>query len=322
MSRVVVDSVLGFYERRMRERVFPPSDASVSPKMQSGTVTVVQRTNSDFRLNPHLHILALDGVFVEDVDGAPRFEQLPELRNVDVAELVTVIRIRVLRLLARRGVIDDAEPLTLLPTDLAEREPVLAELAMAAVSGLPPAGPERRERPPLRLGDYPAASLTGPLCATDRGFTLHAATVARRDDVAGREALARYVLRPPLAQERVAVLADGRVRVTLKRAFSDGTTAVEMDPLSLLCRLAASVPGPGFHTVRYGGVLAAAAEWRPLVVPAPPSEDEQSDSAAPSPDETGPPSRPPTHRSRWRPWTELLKRSFSSTSAARDAAQR
>jgi hypothetical protein len=29
---------------------------------------------------------------------------------------------------------------------------------------------------------------------------------------------------------------------TLKRAFSDGTVAVEMDPLSLLCRFATAVP--------------------------------------------------------------------------------
>ena len=31
-----------------------------------------------------------------------------------------------------------------------------------------------------------------------------------------------------------------------------------MDPLSLLCRLATSVPLPRFHTIHYAGVLAAA----------------------------------------------------------------
>jgi hypothetical protein len=35
------------------------------------------------------------------------------------------------------------------------------------------------------------------------GFTLHAATRAGALDSAGREALLRYVLRPPVAQERV-----------------------------------------------------------------------------------------------------------------------
>jgi Putative transposase len=43
--------------------------------------------------------------------------------------------------------------------------------------------------------------------------------------------------------------------------FSDGTVAVDLDPLSLLCRLVALVPAPRFHTVRYFGVLAAAAKW-------------------------------------------------------------
>ena len=48
------------------------------------------------------------------------------------------------------------------------------------------------------------------------------------------------------------------MRITLKKAYTDGTIAVDMDPLSLLCRLATSVPPPRFHTVRYAGVLAAA----------------------------------------------------------------
>jgi hypothetical protein len=81
-----------------------------------------------------------------------------------------------------------------------------------------------------------------PLCASLDGFTLHAATHAGAHHAAAREALLRYVLRPPIAQERVAVQQDGLVRLSLKRAFADGTALVDMDPLSLLCRLAASVP--------------------------------------------------------------------------------
>jgi len=83
----------------------------------------------------------------------------------------------------------------------------------------------------------------------------------------GREALLRYVLRPPLAQERLELRPDGLVRITLKKAYADGTVAVDMDPLSLLCRLAASVPPPRFHTVQYAGVLAPASPWRSRVGP-------------------------------------------------------
>ncbi|WP_437741131.1 transposase [Sorangium sp. So ce302] len=33
---------------------------------KTGSVTVVQRTSSDLRLNPHLHVLFLDGTYHED----------------------------------------------------------------------------------------------------------------------------------------------------------------------------------------------------------------------------------------------------------------
>jgi hypothetical protein len=59
------------------------------------------------------------------------------------------------------------------------------------------------------------------------------------------------------------------VRITLKRAYADGTVAVDMDPLSLLCRLATSVPPPRFHTVKYAGVLAPASRWRARIAPKP-----------------------------------------------------
>jgi hypothetical protein len=55
-------------------------------------------------------------------------------------------------------------------------------------------------------------------------------------------------LQPPIAQERLKLLPDNLVRIDLKRLFSDATVAVNLDPFSLLCRLAASVsytPGLG-----------------------------------------------------------------------------
>ena len=73
--------------------------------------------------------------------------------------------------------------------------------------------------------------------------------------------------RRSIAQERVEQRPDGLVRITLKKACKDGTVAVDMDPLSLLCRLATSVPLPRFHTIHYAGVLAAASPWRSRLTP-------------------------------------------------------
>jgi hypothetical protein len=99
------------------------------------------------------------------------------------------------------------------------------------------------------------------------------------------------------------LLPNNLVRIELKRAFRDGTCAIDLDPLSLLCRLAAAVPPPGFHLVHYAGVLGAASKLRPLVIPPlleePPLAREHSHAAQPS-----------THRSRYRPWAELMKRAF------------
>jgi Putative transposase len=89
-----------------------------------------------------------------------------------------------------------------------------------------------------------------------------------RGDAGGT--LLRYVLRPPVAQERVEQRPDGLVRITLKKAYSDGTIAVDMDPLSLLCRRATSVPPPRFHTLKYAGVLAPASLWRSRLAPTSP----------------------------------------------------
>jgi Putative transposase len=57
-----------WYRRKMRARG--------SNDGKSGAVTAVQRVSSDFRLNPHFHSLALDGVFVETETGELTFHAL------------------------------------------------------------------------------------------------------------------------------------------------------------------------------------------------------------------------------------------------------
>ena len=162
----------------------------------------------------------------------------------------------------------------------------------------PPAGPQWVSR--LAPLEPQPLAYDKPLCVSLDGFTLHAATRAGALDPAGREALLRYVLRPPVAQERVEQRPDGLVRITLKKAHRDGTVAVDMDPLSLLCRLATSVPPPRFHTVKYSGVLAPASPWRSRRGPPPP----QAADASAKPDR-------PAHPGTYRPWAELLARTFA-----------
>jgi hypothetical protein len=73
---------------------------------------------------------------------------------------------------------------------------------------------------------------------------------------------------------------------------------------------AQGIPAPRFHTVRYFGVLAPAAKWRPLVVPKPrPGQvaDDATATCAPTPCSA----TPSATGSRYRPWAELLRRTFA-----------
>jgi hypothetical protein len=239
----------------------------------------------------------LDGAYHEDGETLA-WDELGHLKTGEVGAVLEDAVRRMDRYLRRHGLID------LGGRDIdGEVNPETA-LDASAVSGHePPAGPQwLRGLSPLSPR---ALAFDKPLCASLDGFTLHAATRAGALDLKGREALLRYVLRPPLAQDRVELRPEGLVRISLKRPFADGTVAVDMDPLSLLCRLAASVPPPRFHTVKYAGALASASPWRSRIGPRP---DAGAAGAEPRGDE--PPPSTKKNRGGYRPWAELLQRTY------------
>ena len=172
------------------------------------------------RLNPHLHVVALDGLYVAGPDGRPVFRALGHLKTDEVAEVVQIAKTRVLKALERRGVVRVSPEALEVDDALAARDPGLAQLAAAAVAGLPPAGPAERKRDPVAIATDGRPEIVGDLVVQDCGFNLHIHAGAA--DVDARTRLLRYVLRPPLSQERLTLLPDHRVRLTLKRPWSDG----------------------------------------------------------------------------------------------------
>ena len=104
------------------------------------------------------------------------------------------------------------------------------------------------------------------LCADINGFSLHAAVRCAADDRDALEQLCRTITRPALANERVQTNAAGQVVLKLKTAWRDGTTHLVMSPLEFMQRLAALVPRPRLHLIRFHGVLAPNAKLRALVV--------------------------------------------------------
>ncbi|MCC7463191.1 MAG: transposase [Gammaproteobacteria bacterium] len=83
------------------------------------------------------------------------------------------------------------------------------------------------------------------------GFSLHAGIVIQPHQRPKLERLCRYVGRPPVAEDRLALTASGQVRYTLKAPYRDGTTHIVLESLDLMARLAALVPPPRMHLTRY-----------------------------------------------------------------------
>jgi hypothetical protein len=183
---------------------------------------------------------------------------------------------------------------------MGEKDPLLAKLLAATAAGAEPAGPSNKRkvvRIVLDPDERPIAK--GNLCGQSHGFNLHAATKVAANDRHGRLTLCKYILRPPLANDRLKMLDEGTVRLEFKKPWSVGTTSVELEPLALIARLAALVPPPKRHLTRYFGVLSSHAASRGQVVPVPP---------APAPLSAEPDA--PVGRSKYIPWAELLRRTF------------
>src|SRR5262245_3621970 len=81
--------------------------------------------------------------------------------------------------------------------------------------------------------------------------------------------LCRYITRPAIANERLKRNHTGQVVLQLKSPYKDGTTHIVMEPLEFMERLAALVPRPRLHRIRFHGVLAPNAKLRSKIVPAP-----------------------------------------------------
>ena len=159
------------------------------------------------------------------------------------------------------------------------------------------------------------------LCADIDGFSLHAAVRCGADERRGLEQLCHYITRPALANERVQTNAAGQVVLKLETPWRDGTTHLVMSPLEFMQRLAALVPRPRLHLIRFGvritllrevsgpplrehGVLAPNAKLRAQVVPQGPEPSAQA--ASPAECEASCAHHRPVRLS----WARLLKRVF------------
>mgnify|MGYP003708016479 CR=1 FL=1 len=163
----------------------------------------------------------------------------PRLTDDRVQQMVETTANRVVRLLQRRGLLEEGSV-----DPLWESEPLLAAMTAASVQGQVATGDRAGQRVRRRLSDPQEGVRSGPLCFASRGFSLHAATCVEATDRDQLERLCRYVIRPPLAAGRLQILDAEQVVFSLKSVWSDGTYQIVLSPEELLEKLSALVPPP------------------------------------------------------------------------------
>jgi hypothetical protein len=222
----------------------------------------------------HYYVVFLEGVSLERTDQGlkPRFVKGEPPTDAAIADVVQTISRRVLRKLRHLGYLEagiDAVATEYAPC--VDDAPELARTLAASVQQRIAFG-ERAGHTVRRIGSGfghagELPTRPGSRCASVNGFSLHANTQVpahRRDQL---ERLLRSMARGAVALARLAEDAHGDLVYTFTKPWSAGTTGITLAPLALLEKLAALVPLPRVHLVRYGGCVAPPSSLRGAVTP-------------------------------------------------------
>jgi hypothetical protein len=210
-------------------------------------------------------------VYVPLEGAAPVFRHVPAPTGAELQELVQQIATRIGKVLEQRGLVErDLENAWL--ANQGEGGP-LDDLIGHSITYRIAVGPRAGQKlftlqtVPAREPE-PEQQGEGRGVANAGGFSLHAGLDIQPHQREKLERLCRYVSRPPIAVERLALSSSGQVRYTLKAPYRDGTTHIVLEPLDLMARLAALVPPPRMHLTRFHGVFAPHSKLRAAVTPA------------------------------------------------------
>lgn len=107
------------------------------------------------------------------------------------------------------------------------------------------------------------------LCVLMEGFSLHAGVADAQVDRDTLERLARYCARPPFPLQRLSLATDGQVLYLVKHAAPGEPRNLRLSPTQFLRKLAALVPPPRAHLVRFHGYFGPNSKHRARLVPSP-----------------------------------------------------
>jgi hypothetical protein len=217
-------------------------------RIHAGGIVVNHRVSASLATNHHFHGIFPDGVFVEVEPGVIEFRRLPPPTEQDVVRIAYAASVAFCEALKARGFwettstsSDTVEGILKLPNRRSQVAKFFAQAAKDAEGGVAP-----------RDGAYAFHVFVGNAIEVQERLQL--------------EHLVNYILAPPFKDRQLELMADGKVRLWLKRDRHDGTAYVDYTPYEFLDRLAELVPRPNVNTLRYYGIYAPNAHLRRLAV--------------------------------------------------------
>ncbi|MDD4976602.1 MAG: transposase [Bacteriovorax sp.] len=219
----------------------------LNPKV--GAITVVQRFGGALNLNVHFNTIYTDGVFHENYLGEEVFREI--IPSHEEVELLTAqLKKRLGRLMAR------------------EENIINEDLSLAQLQAQSVQNRDEKFKLPIPLGkicDPPFREFKGWRCCYNDGFSLHANVKFLGNQREGLERLCRYILRGPIAKDRISYDDSGKVRLKLKTPYSDGTTHLQFTPDQFIKRVISLIPPPRQNLIRYIGVFGARHKKRSVI---------------------------------------------------------
>jgi hypothetical protein len=216
-----------------------------NPKV--GAITVVQRFGGALNLNVHFHTIYTDGVFYKNQNNQQIFyEIIPS--HAEIEKLTNLLKTRLTRLIQKFEIHSDYDDQSDIQAPSIQNRDENFQL-------------------PLKIGkhsDPPFQDFKGIRCAFEDGFSLHANVKILAHQRAELERLCRYILRGPLAKDRINY-EQNKVRLKLKTPYADGTTHLQFTPEQFIKRIIALIPQPRQNLIRYIGVFGARHKNREVI---------------------------------------------------------
>ena len=193
--------------------------------------------------------VVLDGVY-RTTEGLPVFQAVRAPTAEELQVLLTRIIKRLMKFLTLKGYLIEEQGMTYLGDT--GPETALGPLQQAACTYRIALGPRAGQKVlTFQTISTREPPLTPVRCVDEQGFSLHAEVCCAAHERHKLEHLCRYITRPAIANERLTLNRAGDVVLQLKSPYHDGTTHVVMSPLEFMQRLAALVPRPRLHLIRF-----------------------------------------------------------------------